>query len=301
MEKRYQVFISSTFEDLRAERQEVSEALLRAECFPVGMELFPAADEETFDFIKTVIDQSDYFIVLSAGRYGSLHPETGLSFTEMEYDYAVAIGKPIIRLLHKDPKGRADEGDQQLIKLLQFQEKLRGGRMVAHWETRKELAYETLHALLELKNTKPAVGWVRADRVASEEAELETYKLREKVEKLTQELDDKAKEPDLTWRLPTTERALFAILGREDYLFLYDFISDLERDIRLGFARTKFDLGMSLSSQDGLDDNDAELILDALLIDKFLTYSTESRLKLTTTGQTILAKARLQALEISKA
>ncbi len=103
MEKRYQVFISSTFQDLRNARQEVSQALLRADCFPAGMELFPAADEEQFEFIKTVIDQSDYYIIISAGRYGSIHPETGLSYTEMEYDYAVKVGKTVIRLLHKDP------------------------------------------------------------------------------------------------------------------------------------------------------------------------------------------------------
>ena len=59
MEKRYQVFISSTFQDLQNARQEVSQSLLRADCFPAGMELFPAADAEQFEFIKTVIDQSD--------------------------------------------------------------------------------------------------------------------------------------------------------------------------------------------------------------------------------------------------
>lgn len=103
MDKRYQVFISSTYQDLQPARQEVSEALLRANCFPAGMELFPAADEEQFEFIKTIIDQSDYYLIISAGRYGTIHPETGLSYTEMEYDYAEKIGKPIIRLLHKDP------------------------------------------------------------------------------------------------------------------------------------------------------------------------------------------------------
>jgi len=110
MEKRYQVFISSTFQDLQNARQEVSQALLRADCFPAGMELFPAADEEQFEFIKTVIDQSDYYIIISAGRYGSIHPETKLSYTEMEYDYAVEIGIPIIRLLHEALLHKSHEG-----------------------------------------------------------------------------------------------------------------------------------------------------------------------------------------------
>lgn len=38
MEKKYQVFVSSTYEDLQEERKKVMEALLQMNCFPVGME-----------------------------------------------------------------------------------------------------------------------------------------------------------------------------------------------------------------------------------------------------------------------
>lgn len=184
MEKRYQVFISSTFQDLQNARQEVSQALLRADCFPAGMELFPAADEEQFEFIKTIIDQSDYYIIISAGRYGSIHPETGLSYTEMEYDYAVSIGKPIIRLLHKDPSSIADEGSKSLIRLLEFHEKLKSGRMVAFWETPEELGKEAVFALLEIKKTRPAIGWVQSDKVSTTEMELENAELRLAIQEL---------------------------------------------------------------------------------------------------------------------
>ena len=45
MEKRYQVFISSTFRDLVQERQEVLKAVLEIDHMPAGMELFPASDD----------------------------------------------------------------------------------------------------------------------------------------------------------------------------------------------------------------------------------------------------------------
>jgi hypothetical protein len=45
MEKRYQVFVSSTYQDLQDERQEIMQALLELDWFPAGMELFPAANE----------------------------------------------------------------------------------------------------------------------------------------------------------------------------------------------------------------------------------------------------------------
>lgn len=46
IEKREQVFISSTFKDLVEERRAVIQTLLEADCIPAGMELFPASDDE---------------------------------------------------------------------------------------------------------------------------------------------------------------------------------------------------------------------------------------------------------------
>ena len=147
------------------------------------MELFPAADEEQFEFIKTVIDQSDYYIIISAGRYGSIHPETGLSYTEMEYDYAVETGKPVIRLLHKDPlnqlKGshieKTDGGKKALEK---FRDKLSKGKMVKYWENESELGTAVDHSLRLLIKTKPAVGWVPSNLAISIELLQEIEELR---------------------------------------------------------------------------------------------------------------------------
>src|ERR1700730_2626217 len=72
MNKRYQVFVSSTYDDLREERSEVMRALLELDCIPSGMELFPAADEDQWTLIKEVIDDCDYYVVIIGGRYGSL-------------------------------------------------------------------------------------------------------------------------------------------------------------------------------------------------------------------------------------
>ena len=62
MDKRYQVFVSSTYSDLKDERSAIIQALMEIDCIPAGMELFPAADEEQFKFIKSVIDDCDYYI-----------------------------------------------------------------------------------------------------------------------------------------------------------------------------------------------------------------------------------------------
>lgn len=48
-EKKYQVFISSTYSDLVDERRRILDILLMADCIPAGMEAFVATDVEQFD------------------------------------------------------------------------------------------------------------------------------------------------------------------------------------------------------------------------------------------------------------
>jgi hypothetical protein len=67
MEKRYQVSVSSTFADLHQEREAVIRTLMEMDCIPAGMELFPAANEEQFKFIKKVIDDCDYYLLIIWG------------------------------------------------------------------------------------------------------------------------------------------------------------------------------------------------------------------------------------------
>ena len=102
MDKIYRVFISSTYEDLVEERKEVTQALLEMNCFPTGMELFQASNDTQWDLIKKVIDSCDYYIVIVAGRYGSIHNETGKSYTQMEYEYALSVGIPILGFIRSD-------------------------------------------------------------------------------------------------------------------------------------------------------------------------------------------------------
>lgn len=99
-DKRYQVFVSSTYDDLQDERKEVMQALLELDCIPAGMELFPASSEDQWSLIKRVIDDCDYYILIIGGRYGSVGPD-GISYTQMEFEYALKTGKPIIHLYIK--------------------------------------------------------------------------------------------------------------------------------------------------------------------------------------------------------
>lgn len=191
MDKRYQVFVSSTFKDLEEERQEVMHALLELDCIPSGMELFPAANESQWSLIKKVIDDSDYYLLILGGRYGSIGPE-GLSYTEMEYRYALSIEKPIIAFLHKEPgkiaasKSEATDAGKQ--KLSEFRT-LVEGRLCKMWETPQELGSVVSRSLVQLIKSSPAVGWVRANELADRDAAKELLLLRKRVEDLQTELE----------------------------------------------------------------------------------------------------------------
>lgn len=196
MEKRYQVFVSSTFADLQEERQEVMQALLELDCIPSGMELFPAANEDQWTLIKKVIDDCDYYMVILGGRYGSIGP-SGHSYTEMEYRYALEKGKPILGFVHKDPSqiaaSKSEQSENGREKLGEFREFVQK-RMCRFWESPADLGSQVSRSLVKLIKTHPSIGWVRGDQVPSESATAEILSLRRTVDELERKLSAVATE-----------------------------------------------------------------------------------------------------------
>ncbi|MCB0722135.1 MAG: DUF4062 domain-containing protein [Ignavibacteriae bacterium] len=185
-EKKYQVFVSSTFEDLQEERQEVIHALLELDCIPSGMELFPAANEDQWTLIKEVIKDCDYYLVIIAGRYGSLDSK-GMSYTEKEYRYAMELGKPIIAFLHKDPdtipKKYTEKSEKGQKKLDEFRD-LAKQKMVKYWTTPQDLGSVVSRGLIQLQKAHPGIGWIRGNAVSSKDAQIQILKLQQENEQL---------------------------------------------------------------------------------------------------------------------
>lgn len=200
MDKRFQVFVSSTYADLKEERQHVIQALMEMDCIPAGMELFPAADEEQWKFIKKVIDDCDYYLLIIGGRYGST-TDDGISYTEREFDYAVAKGLKIVALIHDEPEDiplRKSEKDPELRnKLLDFKNKVRDGRLVKSWRSAEELPGLVALSMTKTIKMYPAVGWVRANHVANESILQEINELRKENFELQKNLKDTDKKQEL--------------------------------------------------------------------------------------------------------
>ena len=163
-EKRFQIFVSSTFEDLKEERKTIQEAILRLDHFPAGMEGFPATDDSAWELIKQVIDTSDYYLLIIAGRYGS-QDDQGTSYTEKEYNYAVEFQKPVIAFIHGDsnslPHAYVERTDADRDKLKAFIERVRLKHHCKFSKDKYELQVSIYPAIQQLIKTKPALGWTR--------------------------------------------------------------------------------------------------------------------------------------------
>lgn len=98
MKKKLQVFISSTYTDLIEERQAAVEAILDLEHIPVGMELFKSGKKQ-METIEKWIDESDIYMLILGGRYGSIDKESNKSYTQLEYEYALKKGMPVFAIV----------------------------------------------------------------------------------------------------------------------------------------------------------------------------------------------------------
>ena len=186
MEKRYQVFISSTYEDLKEERNEVVQALLELDCIPCGMEYFPASNITQWEFIKRLIDDCDYYIVIVAGRYGSLDFD-GLSYTQKEYNYAISKNIPVIGFLHQNPDAlmvsKTDKNEKYKKKLEDFKKEVQE-KLCKYWTTPKELGGVVSRSMVQEIKRNPRIGWIKANSVDtnSEKTILALYKKIEELE-----------------------------------------------------------------------------------------------------------------------
>ena len=191
MEKRYQVFVSSTFTDLLEERQNVMQALLELDCIPAGMELFSASDADQWSLIKEVIDDCDYYIVIIGGRYGSTTVE-GISFTEKEFDYALSTSKPILAFIHQNPEqipaGKTEIDALSRKKLSLFRQKAETGRVCKYWTSAEDLGGKVSRSLVKTMKSIPAEGWIRGRFAATPELLTQVNDLRESNQKLKSNL-----------------------------------------------------------------------------------------------------------------
>lgn len=173
MSKRLQVFVSSTYLDLRDERQTAVQAILQAGHIPAGMELFAAGDESQLATIRRWIDDSDVLMLVLGGRYGTIHVPSGCSYTELEYRYAIEKGKPVFALVMSDSRlaaksTTADEvctDPQHSDKLSDFKQFVQE-KMVDFFDNNDKISLGVFKALKQMEQRDDLPGWISGREVS---------------------------------------------------------------------------------------------------------------------------------------
>lgn len=190
MERKYQIFISSTYIDLINERQLVAKQILDNYHFPIGMEMFSASDKKQWATINATIDSSDIYILLVGYRYGSIDNEEGISFTEKEYNYAVKKGIPVIVFVNDDKlendllklqstpvserinKETGEDSlevfyktkyDKDQTRIREFREKVMTNRIAGFFNREKPIDVQP--AINKKIKTLPSGGWIRQSKL----------------------------------------------------------------------------------------------------------------------------------------
>lgn len=171
MKKKYQVFISSTYEDLKEERAAVTQCLLDNNCIPVGMEQFPASNMSQMEYIEKMLDDCDYYILIIGGRYGSLDDD-GVGYTEKEYNYAQQKGIPVMAFVNLHPEKLPNEKCEHanIEKFKAFRDRVRNAKkLVKGYSDIGDLKANVVTAVNAAIHEYPGIGWVRATDLLQEE------------------------------------------------------------------------------------------------------------------------------------
>lgn len=232
-DKKLQVFVSSTYIDLIEERQAAVAAILSTGNIPAGMELFSAGNESQMTVIKRWIDESDVYLLILGGRYGSIDKKTGKSYTQLEFEYAIEKKKPFFSVVISDAgldekvkvMGRSALEDSSNKELAEFRS-LVLSKLVKFWDDTKDIKIAIHETLSEFKYNPDLIGWVRPEN------SLNSITLLDEISRLTNEnkelrekvaLNDNAKLGDISFRQmkKLLENEKVDIQGDETDLFTF--------------------------------------------------------------------------------
>jgi Domain of unknown function (DUF4062) len=226
---KYQVFISSTYQDLRDEREHVIKAILEMGHIPLGMEMFSAADDAQWNIIKRQIDQSDYYLVLVANRYGSTS-DAGISYTEQEYDYALQQLVPAIGFILDPSALWLSDRNEVSPKLDAFKEKLKK-RLVSFWKSADDLSGKVVIALSKLMTERPRPDWVRGSEVPSVDVLNEMSRLSKENAELREELAKHSEDHHITEVITSLEKRTLSKEVPELNMSLLSFFRTVARQL----------------------------------------------------------------------
>ena len=152
------IFVSSTYEDLKAYRDEVERSIIYMNQTIKGMEFFGSTPERPLDKCLQTVRECKLYIGIIGMRYGSVEEDSGKSFTELEYDEAVKNRIPVLIYIldenHPIASRFVDKGEGA-EKLEAFKSRLKKAHVVSSFTTPADLGKKVTQDLMnELKKDR---------------------------------------------------------------------------------------------------------------------------------------------------
>ena len=161
MSKKYLVYISSTQDDLKAERRELTKIVSELGAVPITMDAFDITREEDRKIIHKAIEDCDYFLNITAHKGGQA---VNKSFAlELEYFYALKAKIPVLALIIGEKarwKESKKEKDAAAKKALEAFKKKLEAHTHDTWINLSDLKQKALSLLSREMNLNPRRGWV---------------------------------------------------------------------------------------------------------------------------------------------
>ena len=180
--RKLQVFVSSTYEDLKDERQSAVEAILAA------------GDKSQMRIIEQWIDSSDVYLLILGVRYGSIEPGSGKNYTHLEYEYASKHKKALFACVIDDEE-RIYRIENNLVKednpdkLREFKQQVCQDKVVKFWKNPDRIQYTIFQSLThDFSKRENLVGWLRSDARFGNDNKLALEQEKKLVEQLKTKL-----------------------------------------------------------------------------------------------------------------
>jgi hypothetical protein len=169
LERLFTAFVSSTYLDLKSERQRLVQVLLGQQCVPLGMEFFPSTGKSQWPIIQETMNAADFCVFVVAGRYGTMSDEAGLSWTHKEFREAVRRRKPIVGILHRAPGSLQAQNSESNAKaraaLTRFRAEIQDHTVCRFYESEADLVEAVTSSIGALKSEGAIEGWVPAGSI----------------------------------------------------------------------------------------------------------------------------------------
>jgi Domain of unknown function (DUF4062)/NACHT domain len=155
------VFLSSTGRDLSAHRASAYSAVEGLDGFHcVRMEDFGARDWAADEFCRAKVAECDLFVGIVGHVYGSIPEDSDRSYTEREYEAAVATSKPRLIFVAPDDfplPANLVESDKRRARQQAFRARVQGERVRATFASAEQLATQVVQAIRNWEREQRAV------------------------------------------------------------------------------------------------------------------------------------------------